>query len=323
MTARRALALAASLTIAGLVGATTAAPATARTAHEPAGRCLSGRVIPASALPALSGAGCALAGRTVTAGRVSVVVPPAGMSVAGDGVGRNGEVRGLTVTNTGTSVHVVRAGSSASTGRAATTRAGSPPACQDRTFHLEGAHWKTALRYRVNLGRMPARYHKKTVVSQIRIANGNMRKGRNTCGKPRLKTPASHYLGRTDAKPHINASGPSCGTYDTTDVVGFGNLPGGLLGWTCYWYFGHRMGAADMMIDTGRNLATTLPKRCTATWDFEGTVTHEWGHAYGMAHTGSGHQNLTMQHILAPCSTYARTLGLGDWIGMNQMYGHR
>jgi hypothetical protein len=42
-----------------------------------------------------------------------------------------------------------------------------------------------------------------------------------------------------------------------------------------------------------------------------------------MAHTGSGHANLTMQHLLKPCSTYARTLGLGDWLGMNKMYGHR
>ena len=28
-----------------------------------------------------------------------------------------------------------------------------------------------------------------------------------------------------------------------------------------------------------------------------------------MGHTGDGHANLTMQHLRAPCSTYARTLG--------------
>jgi hypothetical protein len=103
--------------------------------------------------------------------------------------------------------------------------------------------------------------------------------------------------------------------------VGFGNLPGGLLGWTCYWYLGRKMIAADMLIDNGPSLATKLPQGCTDRWDFEGTVTHEWGHAYGLAHTGSGHPNLTMQHELKPCSTYARTLGLGDWLGMKKMYG--
>jgi hypothetical protein len=324
MTARRALALAASLTTVALVGATTSAPAPARTASDQSGsRCPATGTIRVSTLPALSAAGCALAGRTVTDGRVSVVVPPAGMSVAGDGIGVRGEVHGLTVTNTGTSVRAGSTTADRSAGRATTARAGSPAACQDRTFNLEHHHWKSALRYRADLGRMPARFHAKTVVSQIRIANGNMRKGRNTCGKPRLRTPASHYLGRTRVKPHINTDGPSCGAYDTKNVVGFGNLPGGLLGWTCYWYVGPRMAAADMMLDNGSNMATTIPQDCSATYDFEGIVTHEWGHVYGMAHTGSGHRNLNMQHVLAPCSTYARTLGLGDWLGMNKMYGHR
>jgi hypothetical protein len=324
MTARRALALAASLTTVALVGATTSAPASARTASDQSGsRCPATGTIRVSTLPALSAAGCALAGRTVTDGRVSVVVPPAGMSVAGDGIGVRGEVHGLTVTNTGTSVRAGSTTADRSAGRATTARAGSPAACQDRTFNLEHHHWKSALRYRADLGRMPARFHAKTVVSQIRIANGNMRKGRNTCGKPRLRTPASHYLGRTRVKPHINTDGPSCGAYDTKNVVGFGNLPGGLLGWTCYWYVGPRMAAADMMLDNGSNMATTIPQDCSATYDFEGIVTHEWGHVYGMAHTGSGHRNLTMQHVLAACSTYARTLGLGDWLGMNKMYGHR
>lgn len=322
MTARRALALAASLTTVALVGATTSAPASARTAADPTGaRCPSTGTIQVSALPELSAAGCALAGRTVTDGRVSVVVPPAGMSVAGDGIGLGGEVHALTVTNTGTSVHAGSTPADAPAGRTTTARAGSPAACRDRTFHLEHHRWKSALRYRINLGRMPARFLAKTVVSQIRIANGNMRKGRNTCGKPRLRTPASHYLGRTRVKPHISASGPGCGAYDTKNVVGFGNLSGRLLGWTCYWYFGPRMAAADMMLDNGSNLATRIPQDCTATYDFEGIVTHEWGHAYGMAHAGSGHQNLTMNRALAPCSTYARTLGLGDWLGMKRMYG--
>jgi hypothetical protein len=327
MTARRLLALAASVTTAALVGATTSAPATARTGADPGdSRCVPSGPVRVSALPALAAAGCGLTGRTVTDGRVAVVVPPAGMSVAGEGVGRRGEVRGLTVTNTAAGVRAVRTGNTTPdtlAGRATTDRAGSPGACRDRTFHLEHHKWKSALRYKINLGRMPGRLHAKTVVSQIRIANGNMRKGRNTCGRARITAPASHYLGRTSVRPHITTGGPSCGAYDTRNVVGFGDLPGGLLGWTCYWYFGPRMAAADMMLDNGPNLVTKVPSDCIGTYDFEGTVTHEWGHAYGMAHTGPGHANLTMQHLLSPCSTYARTLGLGDWLGMNKMYGHR
>jgi hypothetical protein len=202
-------------------------------------------------------------------------------------------------------------------------RAGDPPACKDRTFSLEHHTWRKSLRYRVNLSKMPKRFHKSTVVAQVRAANANMRTGTNTCGRPRITTPASHYLGRTSTKPNISAAGPDCGKGNTTNVVGFADLPGDLLGWTCYWYVGKRMVGTDMLIDNGRSLATKLPSPCSNRWDFEGTVTHEWGHAYGLGHTGDGHSNLTMQHFLTPCSTYARTLGLGDWLGMKKMYGAR
>jgi hypothetical protein len=359
MTTRRLLALAASVPVAALVATTmTASPAAARPADGRGGdRCVQSAPIPASAVTAASHLGCSLVGRVVTDGRVSVMVPPPGMSVGGEGVGRHGDVRGLRVTNTGTTVRVVHEGhgsrgvggggwylaplnTTSTTSTAPTTmttttttptvmmtqRAGDPAACKDRTFNLEHHHWTRSLRYHVNLGRMPGRFHKKTVARQIKVANANMRKGRTSCGKPRITAPASHFLGRTSKKPNIDPNapnGPKCGNPNQLNIVGFGNLPGGLLGWTCYWFIGGRIVGTDMMIDNGPNLSTKLPDNCSNMWDFEGTVTHEWGHSYGLAHTGSGHSNLTMQHLLTPCSTYARTLGLGDWLGMKKMYGAR
>jgi hypothetical protein len=326
VTIRRLLALVASLAMTGALVTATAAGSSARTVDD---RCLGRAPIPVEALPALDAAGCALVGRLVTAGRSSVTVPPAGMSVIGDGVGRHGDVVGLALTNTGGSVRTIPADRAAPDTRGASARRADPPACKDRTFHLEHHKWTSRLRYHINLKGLPKRLHKKAVISQVKIANGNMRKGRNTCHKPRLKTPHARYLGKTRIKPDIKPNtkthaDPSCGRGNTKNVVGFANLPGGLLGWTCIWVWnnGHTAGA-DILIDNGKYLVTKLPKTCRAKWDFEGTVTHEWGHAYGMAHTGSGHGNLTMQHELAPCSTYARTLGLGDWLGMNKMYGHK
>ncbi|WP_191907899.1 hypothetical protein [Nocardioides cynanchi] len=293
------------------------------------GRCADRAPIRASALNRDgSMAGCSLVGRVVYAGRVSVVVPPPGMTVSGEGVGRHGAVPGLRVTNTGTGVRAV-VGRAASGERVA-HRGASAPACQDRTFHLEpGADpWVTSLRYSINLSKAPADAHRKTLVDQIKAANANVRKGRNTCGKPHLATPGAHYLGRSGVRPHITSSSSfvSCGTYDKKNVVAFGNLPAGLLGWTCNWSSGStHLSAADILMDNGASMATRLPTNCLDIWDFEGVVTHEMGHVYGMAHTGSGsgHDNLTMQHELTPCSTYARTLGLGDWLGMKKMYGVR
>jgi len=59
------------------------------------------------------------------------------------------------------------------------------------------------------------------LVKQIKAANSHMRKGTNTCGKPLLKTPVGHYLGRTRAHPDISTtpSSVSCGRFNTTNVV--------------------------------------------------------------------------------------------------------
>ncbi|MDX6360640.1 MAG: hypothetical protein QOH37_3694 [Nocardioidaceae bacterium] len=308
------------LTAGTLLATSLQTTASARTVDE---RCVGRGPIPASALAhGTTGLGCSLVGRVVTAGRVSVVVPPAGVTVAGDGLGRHGEVTGLRVANAGGDVRAVlgKAPHSGSSG------AGSnAPACKDRTFHLEGHRWAKSLRYRVALSHAPKRYHHRTLVRQIKAADVNVRKGRNSCGKPHLRTPVGHYAGHTSSQPNIKPGGSriKCGAYNTRNVVGFGSLPGGLLGWTCYWYLNRsgRMGAADIMIDTGNALTTHLPSPCANKWDFEGIVTHEFGHAYGMGHTGPGHSHLTMQHAATPCSPYARTLGLGDWLGMKKMYG--
>jgi hypothetical protein len=323
---RRLLGTVAVLALVLLLGTVTTRPGSARTVDD---RCAGRARLPASALAdGLSSPGCSLVGRVVYAGPVTVVVPPPGVSVAGDGLRTDGEVVGLRVTNTGTTVRATTSAPARATGVAVTvgSRADDPSACRDRTFNLEHHRWVSSLRYRINVVKAPERFAKRTVVRQIRIANGNVRKGRTTCGKARLGTPASHYLGRTTTRPNIRPGSTTigCGAYNTRNVVGFGDLPGRLLGWTCYWWLNNgRMAAADILLDNGSRLATHLPATCTDTYDLEGTVTHEFGHVYGLAHTGAGHANLTMDQSERACSTYARTLGLGDWLGMKKMYGLR
>jgi hypothetical protein len=320
---RRLVSVVGVLCVVGVLTAVTSGASSARTVDE---RCLSAAPLPAAALAAATDpAGCSLVGRTVRAHGVSVVVPPVGRTIAAEGVSRDGDVVGLTVTNTGHGV-TASSGRVHAAGAGAAVRTSSPPACQDRTFHLEGHHWKTSFRYHLALAKMPGRYHAKTVVRQVKAANHHLRTGDNTCGRARIDTPGATYLGRTSSHPNIRVSGSTvgCGSYNTTNVVGFADLPGNLLGWTCFWWVdGGRIDAADVVMDTGPALTTHLPDACTDRWDFEGAVTHEMGHVYGLGHTGSGHANLTMQHVLRPCSTYARTLGLGDWLGLKKMYGVR
>ena len=318
---RRLVSLLVTLPVAVLLTTATTGASSARSADE---RCWGRAPLPTAALAQVTG--CSLVGRTVYRHGVSVVVPPSGVSVAGEGVSRNGDVVGLQVTNTGHGVVATPRGVQVRDAARSVSKATSPPACQDRTFNLEGHHWKTSYRYHLNLQKLPDRYHAKVVVRQVKAANHHLRTGDNTCGRPPIDTPGASYLGRTTARANIKTgtTAVGCGSYNTTNVVAFGNLPGTLLGWTCFWWVnGGRINAADVVMDTGDALTTSLPDGCTDRWDFEGAVTHEMGHVYGLAHTGSGHANLTMQHALRPCSTYARTLGVGDWLGMKKMYGVR
>lgn len=291
-----------------------------------------------SAIPAASLAdgvapvGCSLVGRTVVSGDVSAVVPPDGMSVAGSGIGASGEATGLQIDNVG---GVVRATLGAVASRSAPTlgspagAAKAPAACKDKTFHLYGSRhaWRTPLRWKINLTRAPKRDNMATLADQIRMGNQNMRTGHNQCGKPAINTPRSLYGGRTTSSPNIRPGiddGATCGRFNRNNVVGFGNLPGLLFGWTCIWWSstGPLMGV-DIMLGRQKQLVTKLPSSCRNRWDFEGIATHEWGHGYGLAHTGPGHSNLTMQHLSTVCSTYQRTLGLGDWLGLKKLYGVR
>jgi hypothetical protein len=319
---RRLVALVTTLVVALVVASLASGASSARTVVD---RCTGPGPIAVHALAGLERSGCSLAGRTVHRGDVSVVVPPAGVSVVGEGLSTRGDVIALQVTNTGHAV-VTSGGAEAPTGsEPASAEVISPPACRDQTFNLEGGHaWHRSFRYRINLTKKPTTFQAATVIKQVRAANYHLRTGNNTCGRPRIAAPAGTYLGRTSAKPDIKVSSSTvgCGTYNTTNVVAFGDLPGNLLGWTCFWWIsGGQINAADVMMDSGGLLATQLPAPCDNRWDFEGAVTHEMGHVYGLAHTGSGHANLTMQHLLRPCSTYARTLGLGDWLGLKKLYG--
>jgi hypothetical protein len=334
MTSLRSARTAASVAVAALVLTVLPQSAGAESRARAADPiCRGHAAIPASVLAGgVAGLGCSLVGRTVVAGRASAVVPPDGMSVAGSGIAASGEVAGLEVDNDG---GVVRATVSAVAGRTAPTSgapavaAKSPGACQDKTFHLYGSRhaWRSPVHWRINVTSAPKRDDKTTVVNQIRKGNRNLRTGHNQCGKPAIDTPASLYGGRTTVKPNIRPGvndGATCGQFNRTNVVGFGNLPGLLFGWTCIWWSsaGPLMGV-DIMLGRQKELVTQLPSSCSNRWDFEGIATHEWGHGYGLAHTGPGHENLTMQHLAKVCSTYQRTLGLGDWLGLKKLYGVR
>jgi len=164
------------------------------------------------------------------------------------------------------------------------------------------------------------------VVDELRRGITNVRDGQDNCGLTGKPRASSRYLGYTAKKPNIYVRNGAvrCGTSNGRSTVGWGKLPGNLLGYTCYWrnQFG-RILSADMRLDPNKRMVLQYPANCTYKFDLQSLATHEWGHAYGLLHPSSGHAKLTMAPLLPPCSRAPRTLGLGDWRGMRKLYGLR
>jgi predicted Zn-dependent protease len=56
-------------------------------------------------------------------------------------------------------------------------------------------------------------------------------------------------------------------------------------------------------------------------YSVEGVGTHEFGHAFGLAHVSeSSHPALTMSPVIQACQASETTLGLGDIQGLEAKY---
>jgi hypothetical protein len=106
-------------------------------------------------------------------------------------------------------------------------------------------------------------------------------------------------------------------------VVAFGRLDGGLLALTCLWWSRGRTVESDVRISDAQGMFTLDPAAgCSGNWDLQGTLTHEFGHVFGLGHVSyAEHGELTMSDGLPACSAGFRALGLGDYQTLRNQYG--
>lgn len=113
----------------------------------------------------------------------------------------------------------------------------------------------------------------------------------NPCGGPnRLE------WGAIDGEGNVLAFASVCRNVATKEIVGF-----------------------RMKFDTSETWSTDTP---ASDMDVQNVATHEWGHVAGLGHTNKPKSGcLTMYNFAGDDETQKRTLGLGDKLGMQFLYG--
>jgi hypothetical protein len=111
----------------------------------------------------------------------------------------------------------------------------------------------------------------------------------------------------------------SAGKYDGYNVVAWGKYRKGVIGVTYLWSISGRVIETDTMLN---NLYSWSLSGASGKMDVQNIMTHEFGHWCGLADLyDSKDYYLTMYGYSGYGITYQRDLGLGDIIGLREVYG--
>lgn len=202
-----------------------------------------------------------------------------------------------------------------------------PPECSETDYNYvhQGDHWYRDAYWYYNLGTQSrSGLSGSAPLGDIRAGNQNMALDNNLCGYGTQFAAYADYLGTTTRYANINSNFQCTSNFpDGWNVVSWGPGPAGKLALTCdAWNGSGQLTKADIYIASTAGLVDTLPSPCPSSdYDLQATLTHEWGHYFGLAH--SGDVDLTMYPYENSCSRAWRTIGRGDNLGMVSMYGSR
>lgn len=314
-----------TLTLSG--PATTAALASAKTTPS---FCKNKGPISASAVPLhLNLANCPIRGRLLVNsfahGGVAggLHVPRADLVVGYDLLTKSGEYQ-MTAANRGGHLTV----SESYTPARATTQgvaAATDPACNETAYNLTGGDWysvtdkwylnEVTIADRTNL-------NVSTAVGNIRSANSNMTQGQNNCSLSPRPASQGAFQGTTSKFANINSSANCTSNFpDGQNTDSFGPFTvSGPLAETCWAYDTSSNPGQMKEADTYFGSNVGLVNVCGSGFDLQSVATHEWGHAYGLGHETSGHDEV-MYPFAPTCPNVRRNLGQGDYDGMIFLYG--
>lgn len=273
-------------------------------------------------------AGSAIRLPSITRGGLTVAIPARGMGVVASALTVSGAVRELQVETMadGQVVVLVEPDTALVAQRSATrsqsaTPAGSPSACSDTKHKVSASWWHSTFHWSFKSTTKPSNLTEATTTRELKRAVRNITTEHNDCGRPDHVSATSTYDGTTTRGPQIGSDASCTGT-DNHNTVAFGDLPGSVLAYTCWWYIGTRTVEADMRINKADFNWAVAPSSCSNAFIIQGVATHEFGHAFGLGHANpqSAHANLTMSPQIYTCDASDETLGLGDMLGLETHY---
>lgn len=258
-------------------------------------------------------------GDVVRVGDLALIVPPPGITASIALDREDGDALELAIENPFDGEIAFAAQSPPSLSLAAGT-----PACSDGSFRLAGHHWATPLAWHFRAGSTPSANSAANVEDALIHAANAVTNSRNDCGLADQVSAQNSYAGRTTRAPNVSAGAASvtCGNSDDVNVVGFGALPSPYLAVTCTWSTGNTAVESDIVINKSVHwFALSVPAGCSNRFGIQDVMTHEFGHAFGLAHVSeANHPTLTMSPRARACTNADFSLGLGDVRGLRALY---
>ncbi|HYI23430.1 MAG TPA: matrixin family metalloprotease [Candidatus Limnocylindrales bacterium] len=193
-------------------------------------------------------------------------------------------------------------------------------ACNDNAYQLADFHWDSSYEWVFNEQSVPEGMRSNDVLDVLIQSAENITSARNDCGLPDRVDATARFAGSVAREPCVAEEA------DGFNTVGFGELPddqdADTLAFVCTYGGRNVVVEADMLINSA--IPWALAKgECAGFMELlEPTITHEFGHVFGLSHVSEEeHGDLTMSPTSnGPCDAEETSLGLGDVLGLEELY---